>query len=111
MKKNIFIQSRTIFITLLMIAFSFNIAYCQSGINFDFAYGSVGNYTNWRGYQAQNTSPDALGSTTITFSSWIPSNTPNEVLLGGAHCFEINSNQNENDEQIGSSLKKYQMDI
>jgi len=103
MKKNIFIQSRTIIITLLMIVFSVDFAYSQTGQNFDFSYGT---YQNWRGYQAQNTSSEGSVSTSITFSAWTGNNDPTQITLGGTNCFVINSNLTENDEQIGSLLKK-----
>ncbi|MFA6200785.1 MAG: gliding motility-associated C-terminal domain-containing protein [Bacteroidales bacterium] len=104
MKKNIFIQGRIIIITVLIIVFTFNIAYSQHGENFDFAYGTVGNYTYWRGCQALNQSSE--GSTTPTLSTWTCYNNPSDVMLGGAHSFEINSNLSEYDPQLGGNLLK-----
>jgi len=96
-----------LFISTFLLIFLFQSnTYSQDGTNFDFAYDSVGNYYGWKGYQAQNESPDSGGSTTITFSPWIAYNNPSDVMLGGAHCFEINSNINEYDPELGDSLLK-----
>ena len=101
MKKNIFIQSRTIIITVLMILFSFNIAYSQTGINFDFAAGAVGNYSGWRAYQGVANGTQAL------VSSWTPNNDPTAIMWQGEHCFVINSNLNDYDAQAGgTNIKK-----
>ncbi|MFA6201331.1 MAG: hypothetical protein WC679_13095, partial [Bacteroidales bacterium] len=107
MKKNNFIQSRTIIITVLMIVFSFNIAYSQTGLNFDFAYGPVGNYTYWKGGQATNLS----SSSTITFSPWVLFNDPATctwTYYGSTdNCFVINSDLNAYDLIAGgTNIKK-----
>ena len=84
-----------------MIVFSVNLSYSQTGINFDFAYGATGNYTFWKGYQAQNNS----SSSTISFSSWVPFNQPTDIFWQGSPCFVINSDLNATD-SYAPSIKK-----
>ena len=81
--------------------FSFNIN-AQTGSNIDF---SLGDYTNWKAYQAQNLS----SSSTISFSAWTLFNDPTTCFWQGERCFIINSNPNEIDSSVSTGtniLKK-----
>jgi hypothetical protein len=97
MKKNIFIQRRTILITMLTIMFSINFSYSQTGINFDFA---LGNFNGWKGYQGVANGTQAL------VGSWTPFNDPTTVTWQGSPCFVINNNLNEYDPQAGGTNVK-----
>ena len=73
-------------------------AQVADGTNFDF---SLGDFTNWKGYQAKNTS----SSTTIYFSNWILYPNPDTCFHQNLPCFVINSDTSAYDPNIGSLLK------
>lgn len=111
-------MSRTFVLSLLMMIVSVGLSYSQgTGLNFDFNQYPVGNFANWRGYQAQNITntsgtgyPLILGPTTGYTPTpqnpiWKPFNIPEECYWKTARCFVINSNLNEYD-PIAPSLKK-----
>lgn len=73
-------------------------AQVADGTNFDF---SLGDFTNWKGYQSKNNS----SSTTIDFYNWILYPNPDTCFHQNLPCFVINSDTSEYDPNIGSLLK------
>lgn len=100
--KKLSIMKKTIQILLAIVfIFSININ-AQTGSNIDF---SLGDYTNWKAYQAQNLSSPS----TISFSAWTLFNDPTTCFWQGERCFIINSNHNEIDSSVSTGtniLKK-----
>ena len=95
-------MKKTLLILLAIVSiFSIKIN-AQTGSNIDF---SLGDYTNWKAYQAQNLS----FSSTISFSAWTLFNDPTTCFWQGERCFIINSNPNEIDSSVSTGtnvLKK-----
>ncbi len=111
MNNNIIIKDmKNKFITKLLLTlalvFSVSFAFSQAdGTNFDFNAYTPGNYTGWRGYQAQNNS----SGSTMSLSTWVGFNDPATCFWQGDRCFIINSNINETDTRVSSGtniLKK-----
>ncbi len=87
-----------LFISTFLLIFLFQSnTYSQDGTNFDFSYDSVGNYYGWKGYQGTSNGTQAL------VNSWTYFNDPTTCVWQGAHCFVVNSNQNEYDIQAGGT--------
>ena len=88
--------SFSIFILGLIISNTNLKAQVADGANFDF---SLGDFTNWKGYQSNNNS----SSTTIDFDDWILFENPNNCMHSGKNCFVINTNFSQYDMNVGAT--------
>ncbi|MBP1631013.1 MAG: hypothetical protein H6Q15_1906 [Bacteroidetes bacterium] len=82
MKKTYQLKLRKV-LSVMIIMFSFSsISFAQTGTNIDF---SLGNYTNWKGYQG------VANGTASLVSSWTFFSDPSTVYWQGNPCFVINT--------------------
>ena len=68
------------------------------GTNFDF---SLGDFTNWKGYQSKSTSP--AGNVTFNPPTWNYFSDPATCTHSGKNCFVINSNFSQYDMNVGAT--------